>query len=428
MGFWLRLLSTSVLLTVSAATPTVPDAVQQPSLASTTPLPPSQDPFYTAPPNYELAAPGAVLRVRPAPGNLSTIIGNCSAAYNILYRTTDGRYRPSWAVTTLFVPKSSNKSALVSYQIPYNSADVDASPSYALYGNSLASDINDNIPDALGRGWYLNVPDFQGPLASFTLGPQEGHATLDSVRAVLSSGFGLANNARYALWGYSGGGLAVDWAAELQEAYAPELNFAGAALGGLTPSVLATLDEATGTYFTGLIPMAVLGITSQYPEAYDYIYSRLKPTGSHNRTTFLLGKNITLEEAFTEFQGQDGFSYFVGGRADLDAPIMQKIFNNTGIMGNHGIPQMPLFVYKAINDELSAVQATDSLVNKYCSLDANILYQRNTVGGHIAEITNGEDRAFTWLTSVLDGTYSKLYSTKGCTIQDVTVNITSSTL
>lgn len=68
-------------------------------------LPPSQDPFYTAPPGYENAAPGAVLRVRSARG-LTQVIPNCTDAYNILYRTTDSNYQPAWAVTTLYIPQT----------------------------------------------------------------------------------------------------------------------------------------------------------------------------------------------------------------------------------------------------------------------------------------------------------------------------------
>jgi hypothetical protein len=135
------------------------------------------------------------------------VIQNCSAAYNILYRTTDSQYQPAWAVTTLFVPLSqpnttsiaSNSTspggALLSYQIPYDSADVNSSPSYALYAGGQP-----DIAGALGRGWFVSVPDYEGPLASFTAGVQSGHATLDSVRAVLSSGFGLSATARYAMW------------------------------------------------------------------------------------------------------------------------------------------------------------------------------------------------------------------------------------
>ena len=133
--------------------------------SSSSPIPPSKDRFYTAPPDFANSPPGTVLRLRSAPSNLTSIVGNCSAAYNLLYRTTDSRYNASWAVTTLFIPFSNttatnNHSALLSYQIPYDSADVNASPSYALY-SSPPSDIS----KALSKGWYVSVPDYEGPLA-----------------------------------------------------------------------------------------------------------------------------------------------------------------------------------------------------------------------------------------------------------------------
>jgi hypothetical protein len=56
-----------------------------------------------------------------------------------------------------------------------------------------------DIPLALGLGWYVNVPDFGGPLGSFALGVQESHAVLDSVRAALHSNFGLNEPTRYPL-------------------------------------------------------------------------------------------------------------------------------------------------------------------------------------------------------------------------------------
>lgn len=169
--------------------------------------------------------------------------------YNILYRTTDSQYKPTWAVTTLLIPNNTQYNSsdkLLSYQIPYDSADLNASPSYSMYAGGLP-----DVTAALGRGWYVNVPDYEGPLASFTAGVMSGHATIDSVRAVLSSGFGLApNGTKYALWGYSGGALASEWAAELQVQYASELNFAGAALGGLTPNITTVMEAVTGNVRT----------------------------------------------------------------------------------------------------------------------------------------------------------------------------------
>ena len=407
----------SLLLVTCAALPS----------SSATVLPPSQDPFYTAPVHCASTAPGTVLRVRSAPGNLTTVVGNSSAAYNILYRTTNSRYKPSWAVTTLFVPispwtssTSSLGGALLSYQIPYDSADVDASPSYALYSNPPR-----DITTALGYGWYVAVPDYEGPLASFGSGVQSGHATLESVRAVLSTGFGLASDARYAMWGYSGGALASDWAAELQVQYAPELEFSGTALGGLPSNATSALLAVTGTFAAGLIPAALLGITSQYPGARAFLVGRLHPAGRYNRTTFLAAQHMSLSQTTETFAFQNVFDYFVDGTAILEAPIIKRIFNTDSLLGYHGVPQMPLFMYKAIADEIAPTRDTDAVVAMYCGAGANILYHRNTVGEHVTEANNEDAMAFEWLSTVLAGTYADYFSTQGCTLRNVTVNATA---
>lgn len=118
------------------------------------------------------------------------------------------------------------------------------------------------------------------------------------------------------------------------------------------------------------------------------------------------------------------FNYFIGGIADIQAPIMQKIFNSNTIMGYHGVPQMPLYAYKAIQDEVAPVEETDALVEKYCTIGANIFYQRNTRGGHFDEYYNGDLPAFDWLSSVADGSWNKKYPSQGCTVQNVTVGTT----
>lgn len=379
-------------------------------------LPPSMDPWYTAPPNYENAAPGTILRLRAARGNFTGLTANSSAAYNILYRTTNSRYMPAWAVTTLILPKNGgHNNKLLSYQIPYDSADVNASPSYTLYTTPYA-----DISAALGRGWYVNVPDYEGPLASFTAGVQSGHATLDSIRAVLSSGFGLAHETRYAMWGYSGGALASEWAAELQVQYAPELDFAGAALGGLTPNVTSVLESVDGTFEAGLIPSGILGLASQWPQLAKFLMENLKTTGMYNATSFNEARNYTLIESIGAFLNQNITDYFKGGLNTLSMPVPLQVINSDGIMGYHGVPQMPVFAYKAIKDEVSPIADTDELVARYCKVGARIKYQRNTIGSHTAESTNGDASAVAFLTSVLDGKYN----TTGCSVMNVTIRAT----
>ncbi|KAI9661133.1 MAG: hypothetical protein M1821_009460 [Bathelium mastoideum] len=395
-------------------------------------LPPSRDPWYSAPPGYEYADLGDILRIRVAPVNVTAATGaNCSGGFQILYRTTNSLVRPAWAVTTILLPTpartltSNEGNSLLSYQIPYNSVDIDGSPSYILSSLDLI-DLG-NIQSALGMGWYVNVPDFEGPLGSFTEGLQSGYATLDSVRSLLSPELevlGLGPSLRCSLWGYSGGALASEWAAELQKEYAPKINFVGAALGGLTPNIRNVLNMVTGTPFAGLAPVAILGMTSQFPDAYQFILDRLNPTGEHNKTTFLTAKNETPTQYLASFAGQDIYDYFICGEDDFNSPTISQLIDAQGIMGRHGTPQMPLFVYKAIYDETSPIADTDALVDQYCSDSVSIQYQRNTVGGHVAEETNGIPGALEYLSSVMAGKVPA----GGCIYQNVAIDISSSPL
>lgn len=271
---------------------------------------------------------------------------------------------------------------------------------------------------------FVSVPDYEGPLASYAAGLQAGHATLDGVRAVMqvAGAFGLRTAvAKVALWGYSGGALASEWAAELAGQYAPKLAIAGVALGGLTPNVTSVTDYINGGECAGLIPAGLLGIASQHPEAYRWIVGRLKPATA---AKFLSVRYMTAAQSIAAFWGENIYDYFVGGWVDLRAArVMKMMYNVDGYMGYHGVPRMPVFVYKAVHDELSKVDDTDALVDRFCKVGANILYHRNTAGGHNEELVNGRQRAFAWLSSVLDGSYGEVYSTMGCTVVNVTYNI-----
>lgn len=395
---------------------------------STGPIPPSQDPFYTAPPGFQSAHPGEVLRIREAPGNLTTVYNTSKKAYNVLYRTTDSNYMPTWGVTTLFTPKTTNGSqALLSYQIPYNAPNVDQSPSYALYSPTFSDSlIGDDIINGLSNGWAVNVPDFEGPLAAFGCAVQEGHATLDSVRAVLSlSESGLSTKdgqPPVALWGYSGGSIASEFAAELQVQYAPELKFAGAALGGLPTNLTEGPIVANKGYFAGLVPLIFLGWSKQHPDFNTYLHSKVKQSGPYNASTFFSITGPT--EAFPEFAYQDMFQFFTNGEAFIQDPTVYHITNTDTFMGLHGVPQMPLFIYKAIADELAPIAGSDALVERYCQVGANIVYQKNTIGGHLAEEYNGDAGALAFLKSVLGGSYKHT----GCTYQTVAQNVSDSPL
>ncbi|KAK3374769.1 lipase [Podospora didyma] len=398
-----------------------------------TPIPPSKDPWYRPPSRFESAAPGTVFKVRQAPGNLTDMF-NCSAVYNILYRTTDSQYLPTWAVTTLYIPLKSGHSPrsattqgqgdaapsppFLTWLHPYDSNSLDSSPSYLFYDASTP--FVQDLRTALSRGWHVSVPDYEGPKASFTAGVMSGHAVLDSVRAVQRARLpSIDDRNPAAIWGYSGGGLAAGWAAELQASYAPDLELAGVAMGSPVVNVTDVLYRVNNTPLAGLIPPALLGLTSQYPDAQKFLISHLKPGPTND--AFLAARNVSWTQAIQTFSGQDiATTYFINGLADVFAPEMRLAWGRDSCMGYHGVPwMMPVYVYQAAHDELASVDDTAALVARYCGVGANIFFERNQVGGHLEELVAGAPGAVRWLASVFDGTYSQKYPSTGCTIVDV---------
>ncbi|KAH7174890.1 esterase [Fusarium flagelliforme] len=411
----------------------IPDPLFNQSEPLSEPIPPSQDSWYTAPPGFANKAPGTVLRVRPAPGNLTSITANSSASYNILYRTTDSHFKPTWAVTTLFVPKlgsnsAAQQNALLSFQVPYDSSDVDASPSYSVY--SASNESSAGYTAALGAGLYVSVPDYEGPLGAFTAGIISGHATLDSIRAVLSLDLGLTNNSRVALWGYSGGALASEWASELAVQYAPDLTsgtILGAALGAPPVNVTTLMKSVNREAAAGLIPNALFGLIVQYPDVRKYLVSKLNTVGEYNKTGFSAAERFTITESGTTYANQDINNYFQNGTDVLNDPKILALVNREGVMGYYGVPGWPLFIYQAIPDEITKISETDALVTRYCGVGADILFERNSVGSHYEEADNSYGAAVQWLTDLFNENQVPGKG-RGCVIRDVTRNVTSSAL
>lgn len=128
-----------------------------------------------------------------------------------------------------------------------------------------------------------------------------------------------------------------------------------------------------------------------------------------------------MSESESSYEFQNIYRYFVDGLADLTSAEVTSVVDQDGVMGYHGVPQMPVYAYKAIGDQISDIADTDALIAQFCADGANILYQRNTVGTHGTEEVNGDPAATAFLDAVLTGTYADSYATTGCTIENVTV-------
>ncbi|KAJ5920868.1 hypothetical protein N7466_009194 [Penicillium verhagenii] len=396
--------------------------------------PPSQDCWYDQPKNIGSYKPGDIVRSRslaPELESLTSLPVNVSvkAVSQYLFRTTDNLGAAAAAVVTLIEPHNSNPSKVLGYQTYYDSANVDCSPSYTLQTEndtltgSVASISLDPpfIAAALNLGWWVYTTDYEGLNAEYTTGLQSGFAVLDSTRAVLNIGpsLGLSRNPNYALWGYSGGSLASTWAAELQPSYAPELHFAGVAVGGTVPNVSSVLHTIHNTSAAGLTFSGLYGISKAFPDMKVWLEENLVPA---KKESFYSIADGCLAEASAAGAYKDIYSYFVHGKASFDMEVPRSIFHWYGQLGIHGTPSAPMFVYKAIGDEISPVTDTDEVVAEYCVDGANIEYHRNSVGDHESESVAGSGIALTWLSERLNGVKAE----KGCHVKDVTVSSLSS--
>lgn len=298
------------------------------------------------------------------------------------------------------------------------------------------------IAAALNQGWYVSVPDCkladsshsgttfevyadnskldEGPNSATTANPQAARATLDSIRAVLKSGHfsGLSSEARTVMWGYSGGSLATGFATEFLPTYAPELNIAGTAIGGMVPNVSASIEYVNSGAAAYLSPMAINGLAMGYPVMSEYLEKHLV---SATAATFRIPRTECLNSYQSTFARQNIFDYFDNGKGFLTDSVPSSIYETAWIMGTRGTPKIPMYFYKGVEDEVSPIAETDALYEKYCAGGATIQYQRNLLAEHIIDSIVGAPAALLWLKDRLEG----VESTSGCSKEDVAVTALS---
>ena len=222
---------------------------------------PADDPFYNVPPNIGGLPNGTILASRQVQA-YALAVPIPARAWQVKYKTIDQRGNPSAYVTTILVPivpwLGHGPRPLLSYQAAIDALSTKCAPSYVLRSGVgaavtgsptvLASNPETEIPNieqALAQGWVVAVPDWEGPLAEWISGTGSAHGVLDGIRAAQAfAPDGLNAKAPIGMIGYSGGALATDWAMQAQPSYAPNLRFAGVALGG-TPAEPAGFASIT---------------------------------------------------------------------------------------------------------------------------------------------------------------------------------------
>jgi hypothetical protein len=329
---------------------------------------PHEDPFYTPPARFESTAPGTVLATRTV-----TVTGLGlpvpADAQQFLVRSTDAKGAPTTAVGTLMVPRSPYPAG-TEYELPL-------------------------MMQALQQGWAVVVTDYEGPQSAFGAGRMAGHAVLDGIRAAEAlPGTGLTGvKTPVGLWGYSGGGLATSWAAELQPGYAPELSVAAVASGGTPADLAAAARQIDGTIASGLTLLASVGISRAYPE----MLSLLNDAG---REMMARIGDMCIGEAVSSYPFRH-LNEFTVSKDPLSEPVAVTVMeaNHLGRL----TPKAPVFLYHSVNDELIPFATAQKLQADWCRAGGRVTLYADALSEHSSLAASGAPLAVGYMGSRFAG-------------------------
>ena len=338
---------------------------------------PKDDPFYKYDGPLDMH-PGTVLRTRRTPYHIGGVETPLEAT-QLLYRSTNHQTgKPTVNVTSVIPPLTKpNKTKVISYQSAYDSLNQSDEPSYAISGGKrdlsrIVADVEAAVyGQFLADGYTVIIPDIEGQRADFAAGPECGLNTLYSIRAAFSkkSTLDLPNDARVAMFGYSGGALGTEWAAELAPTYAPDVNkrLIGAAMGGLLVHPAHNLHYVEGSPgWGGVMLMAIVGIARAFERetefrAYLSASSRFRscwrrPNGAklfdHMQTKSII--NVLGQYPYSGLTWKDLAKpeYPTPESIPLYVDCANKLIMGTGgVPGGVAKPTIPLFIGQGANGE-----------------------------------------------------------------------------
>jgi Secretory lipase len=363
---------------------------------------PADDPFYDPPQGILHAAPGTILRSRDVEVAFLGIIPQKFTATQLLYRTIDMNGEPEATVTTVIAPAErapGQVCPVLSYQCAIDAVTSRCFPSYALRRRALAPGALAQfefllISAALAEGWAVSVPDHEGTIGAWGTPYEPGYRILDGLRAALSSEkLGLAATAPIGLWGYSGGGLATAWAAEVSGTYAPELNIVGAVLGSPVGDLGNTFRRLNGSFYSALPAMVVTALSHVYPDLDRIIQEHATDTG---KAMLLRVERMTTIHAVVRLIGMD-MDRLVDRPLNeiLDMPELTKIFDDIKL--GTAVPTPPVLLVQAVHDRIVSVDDIDELVGTYESGGASVTYHRDMFSEHMLLHPLSAPMALRWL-------------------------------
>ena len=325
-----------------------------------------------------------------------------ATAWRIKYVTRDDRLRPTLSTGIVVLPANApaNPAArkIIAWAHPTTGIAWKCAPSLRAAPTKAIGGLNDIV----AHGLVVAATDYPGlgtagPIG-YLIGKGQAYAVLDSVRAAKHiPAVGGGND--FGLWGYSQGGHAVLFAAQLAGAYAPELKLKGVAAIA-PPTNLATLLKANLNTIAGRI-LASYTLDSWNLKYGAPLTSLLDSTSQSlieqvaQNCVDDLGSKINAAAAQTGLDKQ-----FLRAAPARVPPWNDLMVQNSLYAMGSGAPAL---IIQGGADDIVRPAVTTQFVRGACEAGANLRYVTLKGKGHAGAMEAGHAQAVKWLAARLGG-------------------------
>jgi alpha-beta hydrolase superfamily lysophospholipase len=360
--------------------------------------------FYESPlSSKELAklAPGALIRSEPMDAYLIPGVRMRARATRVLYRSTGALGEPTAVSGAVLLPDRAKRNKLlplIGFAIGTHGIADHAAPSRLL---STGRDWEATMMGhALARGYAVAVTDYQGLGTPgdhiYMVGKALGKNVLDVMRAACEvSPDELRLDGPCGVIGYSEGGAAAAWAAQLQPSYAPEMALEGVAAGAAAADMELAGPGLDGGFFSFFVAYGAIGFSAAYPEL------------DLDRDLTAKGQEqIQLLRNSSVFQAALHGPRFARA-AELTEPNVMELPEWRARLRENRIgtiaPAAPILLHHAKHDQIVSFEQSERLLNDWRALGAEVKLHV-TRGGvdHISGGLIGAPIALTWLSKRLE--------------------------
>lgn len=322
----------------------------------------------------------------------------------IAYRSTDSHDAPILATATVIRPQNARPDGpVLSYHHYLNALGQGCAPTETLVNPTIET-VQDNamvfLRLKLDQGWTVIIPDHLGPKVAYPGGRLSGRIALDGMRAVRDEPRFDSRHSRFGALGYSGGGIASGWAANLHESYAPDVDLVGVAQGGV-PTDMTTMARMIGNWphpAFGLAFAAAVGMAREYPEQVR-LEEKLTPMG-WDLYNSMRGRCTALLLTFGAFRSVP--MVLRGGDLLAEEGLMRAFAENSIALAPE-VPRVPVFMWHSHTDPLVPFWDAEATAKRYCREGTPLVWEPALWPEHLVAAVEKLPAAFDWLQQRFDG-------------------------